>query len=275
MSESRPSPLAAARGYLARGWSVVPVEPRGKRPVVPWAEFQRRLPTPEELEAWFHRCGDANLAIVTGAMSQVVVLDVDPRHGGEASLAALIAEHGALPVTVEAITGGGGRHYYFSHPGGVVPNRVAIASGLDLRGDGGMVVAPPSRHPSGRRYAWVPGRSPDEVPLAPVPPWLLRLVLPARPRAGHPITHWRTLVQEGVAQGQRNNTIASLAGHLLWHGVDPQVVLELLLAWNRVRCRPPLADDEVVRVVESILRLHERERGAPFDPGQIGLQRPR
>lgn len=261
MSESRPSPLMAARGYLARGWSVIPVEPRGKRPVVPWAEFQRRLPTPEELRAWFHRRGDANLAIVTGAMSRVVVLDVDPRHGGEASLAALIAEHGALPVTVEAMTGGGGRHYYFSHPGGVVPNRVAIASGLDLRGDGGMVVAPPSRHPSGRRYAWVPGRSPDEMPLAPVPPWLLRLVLPAGPRAGHPIAHWRALVQEGVAQGQRNNTIASLAGHLLWHGVDPQVVLELLLAWNRVRCRPPLADDEVARVVESILRLHERERG--------------
>ncbi len=272
MSEPQASVWAAARAYLARGWSVVPVEPRGKRPVVPWAEFQRRLPTEDELEAWFRHRGNSNLAIVTGAVSGLVVLDVDPRHGGEQSLAALEAEHGGLPVTVEATTGGGGRHCYFSHPGGLVPNRIAIASGIDLRGDGGVAVAPPSLHPSGRRYAWVPGRSPDEVPLAAVPPWLLRLVLPAGPRTGHPIAHWRTLVREGVEEGQRNNTIASLAGHLFWRGVDPQVVLELLLAWNRARCRPPLADEEVARVVESILRLHEREReeAVPFDPSQTG-----
>ncbi|GIX28659.1 MAG: DNA replication protein [Burkholderiales bacterium] len=272
MSEPQASVWAAARAYLARGWSVVPVEPRGKRPVVPWAEFQRRLPTEDELEAWFRHRGNSNLAIVTGAVSGLVVLDVDPRHGGEQSLAALEARHGGLPVTVEATTGGGGRHCYFSHPGGLVPNRIAIASGIDLRGDGGVAVAPPSLHPSGRCYAWVPGRSPDEVPLAAIPPWLLRLVLPAGPRTGHPIAHWRTLVREGVEEGQRNNTIASLAGHLFWHGVDPQVVLELLLAWNRARCRPPLADDEVARVVESILRLHEREReeAVPFDPSQTG-----
>jgi hypothetical protein len=66
-------------------------------------------------------------------------------------------------------------------------------------------------------------------------------------------------VREGVDEGSRNNALASLAGHLLWRGVDPQVALELLLAWNRVRCRPPLADNEVAQVVDSITRLHEQK----------------
>jgi hypothetical protein len=68
-------------------------------------------------------------------------------------------------------------------------------------------------------------------------------------------------VREGVAEGERNTTLASLCGHLLWHGVDANVALELLLAWNRVRCRPPLPDDEVARVVASIGRLHAEMRG--------------
>jgi hypothetical protein len=69
-------------------------------------------------------------------------------------------------------------------------------------------------------------------------------------------------VREGVEEGQRNASLASLSGHLLKRDVDPEVVLELLLAWNRVRCRPPLDDGEVAAVVESIVRLHQREDGA-------------
>jgi hypothetical protein len=72
------------------------------------------------------------------------------------------------------------------------------------------------------------------------------------PRIGRSLSDWRHLVREGVAEGQRNSTIASLTGHLLWHGVDPEVALELLLAWNRMRCRPPLDDAEVAQVVASM-----------------------
>jgi hypothetical protein len=70
---------------------------------------------------------------------------------------------------------------------------------------------------------------------------------------------WRRLVREGVPEGQRNSTIASLTGHLLWRGIDTRVALELLLAWNRVRCRPPLDDAEVAQVVASIAQLHEHD----------------
>lgn len=248
---------AAATQYAARGWSVIPIEAHGKRPIVAWQEFQRRAATADEIADWYRRSPRANVAIVTGAVSGLVVIDVDPRHGGAESLDQLEASHDRLPPTVESLTGGGGRHLYFLHPHGTVRNRVAVAPGIDVRGDGGCVVAPPSVHPSERPYAWRERHAPEDLPLAPLPGWLRALVQEGSVRPGHPLTHWRALAREGVREGQRNNTIASLAGHLLWHGVDPDVVLEMLLAWNRSRCAPPLSDDEVARVVESITRLHE------------------
>ncbi len=251
----------AAFDCLARGWSVIPVRAGAKRPIVRWEAFQNRLPTREEVEGWFRRWPDANLGIVTGAISGLVVLDVDPRHGGEDSLSRLEEQHEALPETIEAITGGGGRHLYFAHPGGSIPNKVALAPGIDLRGDGGLVVAPPSRHPSGGRYLWEVSHHPDDVAPAPLPSWLVALLQRDAAHPGHPRDYWRALVRRGVAEGERNNTVASLTGHLLWHEVDPDVVSELLLCWNRVRCRPPLDDEEVARTVESITRTHLRHRG--------------
>ena len=97
--------------------------------------------------------------------------------------------------------------------------------------------------------------------MAVLPDWLRRMISKAEGPPGHPLAYWRDLVRHGVEEGQRNNTIASFAGHLLWHGVDRVIVLDLLLCWNRERCRPPLTDDEVTRTVESIARLHEREGG--------------
>ena len=246
-----------ALAYTARGWSVIPIEARGKRPLVAWLEFQSRRATPEEIATWYGRWPDANVGIVTGRVSNLLVVDIDARHGGASSLAAIESEHGAVARTVQAETGGGGRHYYFAHPGGTVPNRVALVPGIDLRGDGGCVVAPPSIHPSGRRYAWVAGSGPDEASLASAPGWIWS----GATRKGHTQRHWRRLVRDGVAEGERNATIASLAGHLLWHGVDPEVVMDLLLVWNRARCAPPLEDDEAVRVVASIVRLRQREQG--------------
>jgi hypothetical protein len=161
--------LDAAQAYLARGWSVLPVEPRGKRPLIAWRKLQSRRAAADEAGRWFERWPDANVAIVTGRLSRLVVLDVDPRHGGAESLAAFEAENGPLPATLEALTGGGGRHLYFRHPGARTANRVGLRPGIDLRGDGGCVVAPPSVHPSGRRYAWRAGHAPDELAAAPLP----------------------------------------------------------------------------------------------------------
>jgi hypothetical protein len=253
------APKESALYYLFRGGSVIPLRSRDKRPAIAWLEYQERRASEDEVRAWFHRWPDANVGIVTGRISGLVVLDVDPKHNGDVSLRRMEQEHGPLPQTVEAFTGGGGRHIYFAHPGDTIPNKVGLAPGIDLRGDGGCVVAPPSLHPSGRYYAWVLSHEIENTALAPVPEWLLREVRAEGRRVGHPLSYWQKLVREGVPEGERNNTLASLAGHLLWHGVDPDVVMELLLCWNAVRCYPPLPDDEVVRTVESIIRLHKRD----------------
>jgi hypothetical protein len=242
--------------YLSRGWSVIPLRPRNKRPAIRWLDYQHRHATENEIRDWFCTWPDANLGIVTGAISALVVVDVDPKHGGDASLKRMEQEYGPVPRTIEVATGGGGRHIYFAHPGGLIHNKVGLAPGMDLRGDGGCVVAPPSLHKSGRHYAWIGSHEPETTTLASMPAWLLTEARTGAGRLGHPLSYWRHLVREGVLEGERNSTIASLSGHLLWHGVDPDVAVELLLCWNAVRCRPPLSDDEVVRTVESIVRLH-------------------
>ncbi len=250
---------AAALAYLARGWSVVPMRERSKRPIIAWQGYQQQRPEVSDVEHWFSRWPDANVGIVTGMLSGLVVLDVDVAHGGAESMAELTRDRGPLPDTVEALSGGGGRHIYFEHPGGRVPNRVELFRGIDLRGDGGVIVAPPSTHPSGQPYRWRPGRSPGALALAALPDWLLNAVATPRSGTGHPLAFWRELLTSGVAEGGRNNAVASITGHLLWHGVDEQVATELLLCWNRTRCQPPLSDEEVVRTVESIVRTHHRQ----------------
>jgi len=166
----------AALGYLDRGWSVIPAQPSGKRPLIRWKHFQEEAADAEQVHGWWGRWPDANVSIVTGTHSGLIVIDVDPRHRGDRSLAELERQHGALPETLEALTGGGGRHLYFAHPGGVIHNRAGFVPGIDVRGDGGVVVAPPSVHASGKRYVWAKGRAPDDVDPADAPGWLLELI---------------------------------------------------------------------------------------------------
>ncbi len=255
--------LEAALGYRKRGWAVVPAGERAKRPIVRWQRFQHEMPAEEQIIEWYERWPKANLAVITGEVSGTVVVDVDPGHGGEESLAKMEARHGALPETVESVTGGGGRHIYFAHPGREVRNRAGLAPGIDMRGDGGCIIVPPSVHPSGKRYQWTPGHAPGQVELAPLPVWLEQPRFGGDAGHGHPLVYWRALAHEGVREGRRNSTIASFTGHLLWHGVDPDVVMELMLAWNRVRCSPPLEDEEVINTVQSIERTHKQPREEP------------
>jgi len=249
--------IDTARRYLARGWSLLPLRSQDKRPLVAWEPLQSSHPSAEQVADWFGRWPDANIGIVTGEISNLIVLDIDPKHGGDASLDRLERQFGQLPATIEVTTGGGGHHFYFAHPGGLIRSRSGLAQGVDLRGDGGYIVAPPSIHPSGHPYLWAVGHSPEDVALAALPRWIL--LESGGIRVRRTPSDWRRLAREGVPEGQRNSSIAALTGHLLRHQVDPEVVLELLLSWNRMRCRPPLQDAEVAQVVSNIVRLHFNE----------------
>ena len=180
---------AAALALAARGWSVVPVHhgnglhcscrrPRcpsvGKHPRVLWERWMSRRAGPTDIEFWWDRWPEANVGVVTGWVSALVVIDVDPRNGGEDTLAALEVEQQPLPATVTSLTGGGGRHLYFAHPTHLVPSR-PLGDGVDLKAEGGVVVVPPSRHASGREYRWAPGHGPDQSELAALPDWIEHL----------------------------------------------------------------------------------------------------
>ena len=102
----------AIRDYTARGWSIIPIRPGDKRPLVRWEDFQHRHANEAEALGWYRARPEAGVGIVTGAISGLVVVDIDVRHGGDGALEQLEREHERLPVTVECRTGGGGRLYY-------------------------------------------------------------------------------------------------------------------------------------------------------------------
>lgn len=180
--------LSAALDYALRGWRVIPIIPGGKRPAIP-AWTRDATTDPQTIRHWWTGPGrECGVGIVTGHGSGLWVLDVDvhPGRDGRDTLADLIHEHGPLPDTPTVITGSGGRHLYFRWPGwdpGTTAGR--LGPGLDVRADGGQVVAPPTIHPGGRPYQWE--LSPDEVDVACAPDWLLDLLRPStrrqRPRA--------------------------------------------------------------------------------------------
>jgi hypothetical protein len=281
--------LAAALRYAGRGWSVLPVySAQGSRCACGSVDCGSPGKHPRTLHglknatadkatirAWWQQWPGASVGIATGAVSGLVVLDVDPRHDGDRSLWELEDRHGKIPHSVEALTGGGGRHILFGHPlnGVIVRNVTALGGlpGLDVRGDGGYIGAPPSIHSSGRAYEWEASSHPDDVPLASTPPWLLDMLRrsPAGsgvPAPGTSTADWRALVAQGVEEGRRNQAVAALAGHLLRRGIDPFVTLHLVIAWNTTSNRPPLLAEEVARTVNSIagaeLRRRQRGRGS-------------
>ena len=158
--------LRAALQYVRRGWRVFPCwwtdgshcacgiptcDNPGKHPLaaaVPSGCLDASADG-AAVRAWWFALPRANVAIATGPTSGIWVLDIDREAAGFETLAALEARHGALPDTATVITGGLGEHRYFAHPAEEVPSRAGIAPGLDTRGAGGYVVAPPSRSPHG------------------------------------------------------------------------------------------------------------------------------
>ena len=216
-----------------------------------------------QIEAWWSTWPDANVGIATGARSKLVVVDIDPRNGGASSLRALEQHYGALPGTAQSLTGGGGRHLFFQHPGFPVANSAGqLGDGIDLKGDQGLIVAPPSLHASGVRYEWLEGYGIETTSLFPLPKWIVGLTRESgetrSPRS------LRKLTALGAVEGSRNHSVASLTGHLLRKNVDIYAVVELVLAWNRARNVPPLDDDEVLKTIESIAKseLARRAGGA-------------
>lgn len=257
LHDSRPQYKAALR-YAARGWRVLPL--KGKIPTL--NDWPTRASTdPQEIRCWWNQQPTANVGIATGEESNLFVLDVDPDKGGDESLRNLEKLYGALPITPQVLTGGGGHHQYFQHPGIRLGNSSGkLGPGLDIRTDGGQVVAPPSIHPkTGRTYEWEATHHPDDVLPAPVPQWLLEL-LAEKPKAQTEPSRPMFL------EGQRNDSLAREAGKLRRIGLSEPELQAALLAMNKERCSPPLPQDEVRSIAASVARYPTGPDMAPVWP---------
>jgi hypothetical protein len=210
-----------------------------------------------EIDAWWDQHPDLNIGVDT---AKLLVLDVDLPDGAE-SLAKLEAKHGPLPVTWMQFTGGGGTQYWFAPAEGVRGSVGKIGRNLDIRAAGGYAVAPLSITWMG--YRWSVDHHPTTIPLGAASDWLIALALEANAERKGPVPpeEWRALVEGPCLEGQRNDTVTRLVGHLLGHGVDPYVALSFAESWDRDRCVPPLGSVEILAIVNSLCRRETRKRG--------------
>ena len=263
-----------------------------KRPCISgWKDYQDRLPTKEEVTHWFTMNPTANIAIITGAISGVVVFDFDSESALE-----YVEEIGGLPDSTAIAMTGKGLHFYMRYPDFNVSNRVNTNLHLDIRADGGYVAAPPSRHGSGRYYEWKEGFSITQINPSPCTPWMLDYlrnvpdnntvqdkrqhilhdipetvpandeVLQAAKETHEPNTQetkrdkYLDLLQNGCKRGERNHSATRLSGHLLKAGMKETEVWEMLQIWNRGKVKPPLDPDELKKTFESVKALEKKNQ---------------
>ena len=289
-------PLDAALIYARRGWPVFPCQSPSsaggcschhddcaspaKHPRI---QGGLRAATTEEaqLRQWWARWPDANVAVRTGTVSGLVVLDVDPDHGGDDSLERLLDRFGPLPDGRLVRTGSGGRHFYFAHPGGTVRNDTGrrLGPGLDVRGDGGYVIAPPSRHASGESY--VLEASGQTIPE--LPGWLIELLRPPPTPKRHPVRpssylanpdRWTRAAVDGelhrlksATVGMRNDTLNRIAfrlGQIVGTGRLSEDTAERLLIDGALDIG--LGEREAVATVHSGLKAGKRGPRPRLEP---------
>jgi hypothetical protein len=249
----------AAISYADLGWAILPVwwvqdgrcgcrkakcDSPGKHP---WGRFARHgllAATKDDgkIRSWFANGHTPNLGIRTGAESGILVIDIDPRHGGDRG------SLGQLPEAALVATGGGGEHLYFKMPAADIRSFKAedtpkLGPGIDVRANGGYAIAPPSMHVSGNEYKWI--RDPRGG-LADLPQHILEKLIekPATAKTAAPVTGI-------IRKGQRNNTFTSFAGAMRRRGMTEAAILAALREENR-RCEEPLCDAELETIARSI-----------------------
>jgi putative DNA primase/helicase len=213
---------------------------------------------------------NANVGIAVGRDAGILALDVDPRNGGNETFAELEQTLGQLPDTVMALSGGGGYHLLFQHPDFPVrkdSSGATFGPGIDVLTDDSIMIAAPSRHISGETYRWLEDATWRNWELALLPQtWLDRLRGTTAPapevRSGDPV----------IVEGSRNNHLTRLAGTMRRHGATVGEILAKLTQENAKSCSPPLDDDEVAKIAESVSR-YAPVQGEPADPADALMQR--
>lgn len=233
-------PKGAAKVYRRMGLNPIPIKKNSKEPALPkLAPYLQRPATEEEFASWEFPA----VAIVTGPVSDIVVVDADGPKG-----VALLEEHGH-PGTPMARTPRGGLHVYCRCPDAGMPTKIRIAPELDLKAAGGYVLAPPSKG-----YEWI--ISPEEAAPGELPQWILEKARQGtRNGPAHP-------VGERIPRGKRNREMTSLGGTMRRRGMEEDEIFASLCAVNEKRCDPPLEVEEVRKIARSVARYEPTAREA-------------
>lgn len=239
--------LDFALAYAQRGW---PVFRLAAGTNVPIARSHGHLDATTDALAiteWWTESPSANIGISPGPAG-LIILDVDPRNGGDESFLDLCQRHGRDWLqTWTVLSPRGGQHYYFAAPvGSEVRGRNAVWPGIDAKAHGGYAAAPPSSRKEGV-YEWEVGCDPDSIAALPAPTWLLEELMgkPSASRSAAPVV-------ATIPVRERNNTLTSIAGTMRRRGLGREAILAALVVVNRDQCAQPLADDEVERIATSV-----------------------
>lgn len=264
-SPDRPSDVMVwAERYAELGWHVFPVHSNrgdgrctcgnadcdrpGKHPRTKHG-LKDATADPDRIRRWSELWRNSNIGVATGGGSGIFVIDID----NERAFDALVERHGPLPATAEQQTGRG-RQLVFRYPADcTIRNKTELGGrpGVDVRGDGGYVVVPPSRHVNGKTYAWQWSSDPtDGAALAELPAtWLELLTAPSQSAPSDPEEHNSVL-----REGQRNDQLFKQACSMRGKGMSGEAIEAALLVDNKVRCRTPLSDPEVRKIAASAVR---------------------
>jgi putative DNA primase/helicase len=265
----RQAVLNMALTYAEKGWRVIPshisqngfcscrrpdCKHPGKHPI--GNAWQKRATTdPATIKKWWLENPWANVGIMAGGESGIFILDIDPRNSGHETLREWQQQYGTLPVTPTARTGGGGEHYFFQWEPGM-KNDTNIGPGVDVKTDGGFVVAAPSIHPSGRQYEW-DIISDYSTPVAKAPEWLIDRI---KNTSGDIKKKAPKEIPSKIEEGARNNTLFHLACFLRGKGMGYAGILAALIEENNEKCEPPVDLGEVENIARSAMR---------YPPGEI------
>jgi len=234
---------------LLQGFPVIPVDRSTKRPLVVWQRYQHHLPTEEQINDWWTRWPNANIGMITGRISGLVVVDTDSNEATSRFLSA----YPEAQVTLQAETGRG-RHFYFKWEVDIRNDAGRIlGEGIDVRGEGGFVILPPSLHSNGKRYGWLNLNESEPQPLAQG----LRDAL-TRHTTGRDNSQHESVGR--IQEGERNDCLTSLAGTMRRRGMSPEAITAALLAENVQRCDPPLPESEVKRISDSVAQYEHEEK---------------
>ncbi len=271
--------IAEALQMLSLGFSVIPLRERSKEPLINWKEYQSRRASESEVREWLKKWPDINVGVVTGAISNVTVLDLDGIQG-----LMWLAKNPHVSSSTITLSGSGGKHLWFLNDPTIRNSASKIAPGVDIRGEGGYVVVPPSIHPSGRRYRWV--STPKFTALSAFPTDIITNISPSQTIVGSQNTAagsntaftpkpegWVSEALEEMKNGHIHNTLISILGKFRAHNFSIADTYKLLQPyamedgkpygglqakieeiWNRYEHKP--SSERVGTAIQSGLVLH-------------------